>query len=179
MDTLNIGACRTDEEYKAAEERRLADLRNDIQTYGGYFFVAAGLAALGTGLLSMLLIPVRLNILVNIGAIDLLTLYGGELVRMHPLLLPAAAATWIVVVVALGFAARKGYRWAFWAGVVLYGADMLLLMVTFSLWSVGVHGFFIFSWFKGQSAVRDLNEASLRRDLSPSAPAKSQTASKQ
>src|SRR5437764_13184429 len=51
MQTLNVGAGRTDEEYKAAEEQRRADLRSDVQTYAFYFFVAAGLAAVGSGLL--------------------------------------------------------------------------------------------------------------------------------
>jgi hypothetical protein len=51
MQTLNVGASRTDEEYKAAEESRRVELRSDVQTYGMYFFIAAGLAGLGTGLL--------------------------------------------------------------------------------------------------------------------------------
>src|SRR5947207_375696 len=114
MQTLNVGAGRSDEEYKAAEEQRRADLYADSQNDANYFFVAAGLAALGTGLL-----PIRLNILVSVGAIDFLNLYGGQLVRPHPLLLYGAAATWLVILLGLGFAARRGYRWAFLAGVVL------------------------------------------------------------
>jgi hypothetical protein len=153
MQTLNVGAGRTDQEYQAAEESRRAELRSDIQTYGMYFFIAAGLAGLGTGLL-----PVRLFGVVNIGAIDLLTFYGGELVRSNPLLLRAAAAAWVLALVALGFAARKGYRWAFWAGLILYAADMLPLIVMFSIWAFGVHGFFLFQWFKGQRALRELKE---------------------
>ena len=112
MQTLNVGAGRTDQEYQAAEESRRAELRSDVQTYGMYFFIAAGLAGLGTGLL-----PIRLFAFVNIGFIDLLTFYGGELIRTNPLLLRAAAALWIGALVGLGFAARKGQRWAFWAGL--------------------------------------------------------------
>jgi hypothetical protein len=155
MQTLNVGAGRTDEEYKAAEEQRREELRGDVQTYAMYFFVAAGLAGLGTGLL-----PIRLFGLVNIGAIDLLTFYGGELVRLHPLLLRAAAALWVGGLVGLGFAARKGHRWAFWAGLLLYAADMLTLIVMFSIWAFGVHGFFVFQWFKGQRALGELKESS-------------------
>jgi hypothetical protein len=91
MQTLNVGAGRTDEEYKAAEESRRVELRSDVQTYGMYFFIAAGLAGLGTGLL-----PIRLFGLVNIGFIDLLTFYGGELIKANPLLLRAAAAAWVL-----------------------------------------------------------------------------------
>jgi len=57
MQTLNVGAGRTDEEYKETEEKRRADLRADSQSDANFFFWAAGLAVLGTGLL-----PIRLNI---------------------------------------------------------------------------------------------------------------------
>ena len=81
MQTLNVGAGRTDEEYKAAEEQRRADLRSDVQTYAFYFFVAAGLAAVGTGLLLF-----KMNIIVNIGAIDLFPWYARDLIQSNPLL---------------------------------------------------------------------------------------------
>lgn len=158
MQTLNVGAGRTDEEYKAAEESRRVELRGDVQTYAMYFFIAAGLAALGTGLL-----PIRLFGLVNIGFIDLLRFYGGELIKANPPLLLAAAAAWVLVLVGLGFAARKGQRWAFWAGLLLYAADMLPLIVMFSIWAFGIHGFFVFQWFKGQRALGELKEATAVR----------------
>jgi hypothetical protein len=71
MQTLNVGAGRTDEEYKAAEEQRRADLLADSRSDANYFFGAAGAAALGTGLL-----PVRLNILASIGVFELLGFYA-------------------------------------------------------------------------------------------------------
>jgi hypothetical protein len=154
MQTLNVGAGQTDEEYKAAEDQRRADLHSESQTDAFYFFVAAGLAGLATGLL-----PVQINFLFSIGVIDLLALYGRELLRPHPLLLSAAAAAWVVVLVGLGVAARKGYRWAYWAGMVLYAVDMIALTITFSFLSIGVHGFFVLKWFQGQRALRDLKEA--------------------
>jgi hypothetical protein len=39
-----------------------------------------------------------------------------------------------------------------------YGADMLALIITFSLWAFGVHAFLVFKWFHGQKALKDLNE---------------------
>ena len=158
MQTLNVGAGRTDEEYQAAEEQRRADLRADSRRNANYFFVAAVLAALGTGLF-----PLRINILVSIGVIDLLPFYGGPLFRLHPLLVSAAAAAWVVALVGLGFAAQKDHRWAFLAGVVLYGTDMIALGLTFSFWSIGVHGFFLLKWFQGQKALKDLKEAALAK----------------
>jgi uncharacterized membrane protein len=158
MQTLNVGAGRTDEEYKAAEEQRRVDLLADSQSDANYFVVAACLAGLGTGLL-----PVRLNIFVSIGAIDLLTFYGGHLVQLHPILLKVAAAVWVLALLTLGYTAKRGYRWAFLAGVALYGADMIALAVTFSLWSIGVHAFLVLKWFQGQRALQDLKEATASR----------------
>jgi hypothetical protein len=153
MQTLNVGAGRTDNEYQAAEEQRRADLLADSRSDANYFFWAAGLAALGTGLL-----PVRLNILVSIGAIDLLRFYG-RLGQLYPLVMYGAAALWVLAMVGLGIGARSGYRWAFLAGMILYGADMIALIMMFSLWAFGVHAFFVFRWFQGQKALKDLKEA--------------------
>jgi hypothetical protein len=154
MQTLNVGAGQTDKEYIAAEERRRADLLAESREDANYFFWAAGLAAISTGLL-----PVRLNILVNIGAFDLLRLYGSPLGPLYPIAAYCTMATWLVVLVALGAVGRHGYRWAFLAGMVLYGADMIALTVTFSIWAFGVHAFFVFRWFQGQEALKNLNEA--------------------
>jgi hypothetical protein len=62
------------------------------------------------------------------------------------------------VLVGLGFAGRSGHRWAFLAGMVLYGADLIALLITFSFWAFAVHSVFIFKWFQGQKALKDLNE---------------------
>ena len=151
MQTLNVGAGQTDKEYNAAEERRRGDLRDDSRSDANYFFWAAGLAAVGSGLF-----PVRLNILVSIGAFDLLSLYGKSL---GPVAVDTTVAIWLIAVVALGFAARSGRRWAFLVGIVLYGADMIALIAMFSLWAFGVHAFFVFRWFQGQKALKDINDA--------------------
>jgi hypothetical protein len=151
MQTLNVGAGQTDKEYNAAEERRRGDLRDDSRSDANNFFWAAGLAAVGSGLL-----PVRLNIIVSIGAFDLLSLYGKSL---GPVAVDTTVAIWLIAVVALGFAARSGRRWAFLVGIVLYGADMIALIAMFSLWAFGVHAFFVFRWFQGQKALKDMNDA--------------------
>jgi hypothetical protein len=153
MQTLNVGAGQTDDEYKAAAEQRRADLLAESRSDANYFFYAAALAALGTGLL-----PVRLNILVTIGVLDLVRIYGRAANPIYPLAMYGAAAAWVVMLLALGFVARSGQRWAFLAGIVLYGADMIALTLTFSIWAFGVHAFFVFKWFQGQKALKDLND---------------------
>lgn len=152
MQTLNVGAGRTDTEYKAAEEQRRADLLAESRSAANYFFVAAGLAAIGGELLL-----VRLNFVVNIGALELLALYGRGLAQFQLLVVYSAMLAWVAILVGLGFAARRGWRWAFLAGVILYSADMIPLAITFSWLSMGVHGFFIFKWFQGQRALQELN----------------------
>jgi len=156
MQTLNVGAGKTDKEYKEAEEQRRADLLADSRNDANYFFLAAGLAALGTGLL-----PVRLNIFVSIGVFDLLGFYGRSLSPVYPLAMYGAAAAWVIMLLTPGFAGRAGHRWAFLAGMVLYGADMIALIVTFSLWAFGIHAFFVFKWFQGQKALKDMNDPSV------------------
>jgi hypothetical protein len=153
MQTLNVGAGRNDEEYKAAEEQRRTDLRAESRSAGFYFFVAAVLAGIGSGLFL-----VRVPIFVTIGAIELLMVYGRPFGDKLFLVVYGSSVIWAAALVGLGFAAQKGYRWAFWAGIVLYGADMIALAITFSIWSLGVHAFLIFKWFQGQKALQDLQE---------------------
>ena len=104
MQTLNVGAGRSDNEYKADEEQRRADLIAESRSDANYFFLAAGLAVLGTGLL-----PVRVNIFVSIGVIDLLGFYGQPLGRLYPFVTYGLAALWLVVLLGLGFA---GTEWS-------------------------------------------------------------------
>jgi hypothetical protein len=161
MQTLNVGAGRTNDEYKAEEEQHRADLLADSRSAAGYFFVAAALAGLGTGVFL-----VRLNIVVSIGMVDLLAYYGRPLGPLYPLVVYAIAAGWVLVVAGLGFAARNRQRWAFLAGIALYSVDMLILIPMFSLWAFGLHAFFVFQWFQGQKALKDLKDASASLDSS-------------
>jgi hypothetical protein len=156
MQTLNVGAGRTDDEYRDAQQRHREELREDSQSDANYFFWAAGLAATCSGIL-----PVRINFLINIGLFDLLALYGRQLGRIYPAVVEGTLVMWLVVLGVLGFAARKGQRWAFFAGILLYGADMVALLVTFSVLAFGVHGFFVFRWFQGQKALKDLKQAAV------------------
>jgi hypothetical protein len=118
------------------------------------------LAAIGTGLFPVRLnvFPVRLNVLVSIGFIDLLRFYGRSPTDHYVPSPYAAAILWVLILVGLGFLARRGHRWAFFAGIFLYAADILVLIMTFSLLASGLHAFFLFRWFQGQKALGDLND---------------------
>ena len=116
--------------------------------------MAAGLSALATGLL-----PVRINVLDSIGAVDLPSLYGGSLGAFLPLAVYALASLWLMVLVVLAFAGRAGNRCAFRCGIILYGADMLARMLRFSIWAFGVHAFFVFKWCQGEKAPEDIRDS--------------------
>jgi len=148
MQTLNVRAGQTQEEYLAAEHQRREDLRVDSQGDATYFFWAAGLAALSTRLF-----PIRVDGIASIGLIELARFYKGS-----PLTLYGMTATWIIVLLALGFAARAGHRWAFLLGIALYGADMIALTMLFSILAFGVHAFFVYRWFQGQNALQELKQ---------------------
>jgi hypothetical protein len=150
MQTLNVNAGQTDEEYKASEELRRADALTEARANANYFFAAAVLAALGTGLL-----PLRINFLVSIGLIDLLRIYGRSLGERYLDTLQGAALAWVLALIVLGFSARSGRRWAFQVGLVMYAIDMVALMVTFSIWAFGVHAFLAYKWFEAERALKD------------------------
>ena len=56
MQTLNVGAGQSDADYKESQQLRREDLLSEAHDAANYFFWAAGLAALGTGLL-----PIRMD----------------------------------------------------------------------------------------------------------------------
>ncbi len=153
MELLNVGAGRTDEEYKEAQQWRRDELKEDSQKDATYFFYAAGLAATSSGIL-----PIQIHFLINIGLFDLLALYGRRFGANFPTIAEGTVVLWILILCALGFAARKGYRWAFLLGIALYAADMLALMAIFSIWAFGVHAFFVYRWFQGQKALKELQQ---------------------
>jgi len=150
MQTLNVGAGQSDTDYKESQKLQREDLLSEARDAANYFFGAAGLAALGTGLL-----PIRINIFVSIGCFDLMAFYGRSWGHLY---LYGAAVLWVGVMVGLGFAGRSGQRWAFLAGIVIYGLDLIALLVTFSFLSFAVHGIFIFKWYQGQKALKDGKE---------------------
>ena len=97
MQTLNVGAGQSDAEYKESKEQQRKDLLSDARDAANYFFWAAGLAALGTGLL-----PIRINMFVSIGCFDLVAFYGRSLGSLYPAVLYGFALFWVAVMAGLG-----------------------------------------------------------------------------
>jgi len=150
MQTLNVCAGQSEAEYVEAQEQQRADLLAESKQAANFFFVAAGVAALGTGLL-----PLRLG-LGSLGIFDMVLLYGGSLGALYGVMLLVLPCLWLLVLIGLGFAGRAGQRWAFLAGIALYALDMMALVPLFSMWAFGVHAFFVYQWWQGQRALKEL-----------------------
>jgi len=153
MQLLNVGAGRTEAEFQHEAELQRDELRADSLSAANTFFYAAALAVLGTGLFF-----IRINIFVSIGLFDLLTFYGRALGPLYPLALFLAAVAWVAGLVALGFLARHGLRWAFLVGLAIYAVDMCALIIMISFWAFGVHSFFVYRWYQGQKAVKEMHD---------------------
>ena len=160
MQTLNVGAGRSDDDYKASEDQSRGDLRTEALNCGNLFFWAAGMAAIPTAL-----VPMPVSSLVRLGSTDLLAFYGRTLGPFHSITVIAATATWIVALVGLGFAARSGHKWAFLVGIILYALDMIALIVTFSILAFGVHSFFVYKWYQGRRLLKDLDDGVVSQQL--------------
>ena len=159
METLEIGSGQTPQDWQHEQELRREELRGDVRMAANYFFVAAGCALISSGLL-----PVRFTFLVDVGYINLAHIllhaepfaFSGSL---QAFVVIAALTVWtIVIMVLLGFAGRAYKRWAFWAGLLIYGVDAAVLIPLFSLWAMGVHGFFLWKWWEAQRAIAELKE---------------------
>jgi hypothetical protein len=57
-----------------------------------------------------------------------------------------------------GVLAVRGYRWAFIAGMLLYGLDAILTLVSTDFFGFGFHLFFLWFLFSGLQALNKLKE---------------------
>ena len=102
--------------------------------------------------------PFHSDVLINTGVFDLLRIYGRRFGANFPTVFEGTVVMWLIALCALGFAARKGHRWAFVVGIVFYAVDMLALMATFSIWAFGVHGFLSYAGSRDKKLSRSWNK---------------------
>jgi hypothetical protein len=57
-----------------------------------------------------------------------------------------------------GYLAARAYRWAFIAGMLLYGLDAILTLVSTDFFGFGFHLFFLWFLFSGLQALNKLKE---------------------
>jgi MFS family permease len=69
----------------------------------------------------------------------------------------------IGIFVLFGYLARKGRRWAFIAGLILYAIDAMLMLVFQDWLGFGFHLFFLWGLFNGLRALNQLQQFLPRR----------------
>jgi hypothetical protein len=157
METLEIGSGQTPQDWEHIQAEHQEELRGDIRMAANFFFVAAGCAAISSGLA-----PLRFTFFVDVGYMEL----AHMLTRTDPFAFSGSLAAFVAIaavtlgiigsLVLLGIAGRAYKRWAFWAGLVIYGIDSVLLIFFFSFLSLGLHGFFLWKWWEAQRAIGEL-----------------------
>jgi len=65
----------------------------------------------------------------------------------------------------LGYFARKGRRWAFITGLVLYALDTLLMLLFQDWLGLGFHVFFLVGLFGGLRALNELQKISMPKSV--------------
>ena len=164
METLEIGSGQTPQDWEHEQELRREELRGDVRMAANFFFIAAAGAAVCSGVS-----PVETTFFVDVGFVELarmlskapMALGFGIFIPPRMLLSPHLAMLGVAVgimgcMILLGIAGRSYKRWAFWAGLVIYGIDSLLLMLFFSFFSLGLHGFFLWKWWEAQRAIKNM-----------------------
>lgn len=63
------------------------------------------------------------------------------------------------VAILFGVFANKGHLWAFIVGMALYAADLIIVLVFQDWLAAAVHGYVLYSLFRGFSACRELKSA--------------------
>lgn len=70
----------------------------------------------------------------------------------------------VAIPVVFGISARKGQKWAFVVGMVLYGLDALILLMFSDFLGVAFHGYALFMIYRGVTAIgllKQLQQATL------------------
>ena len=124
----------------------------DARKFGNVFFLIAAFSLINTGI-----VIAGGGIALSIGlgvtrTFDAAIRHGGPIA---PVLMINGIVACVFVV--LGLFARAGNSWAFLLGILLYGADTLILWqdgAARHIPSILIHAFFIFGMFGGYRALR-------------------------
>lgn len=129
------------------------ELKNEaaLKSGAGWFYWIAGFSLVNS---VVLFCGGDISFVVGLGITMLADVVGGELGGMAVIL--AAVFNVIVagVFVVFGLYGRKGRRWAFLVGMILYGLDGLLLLAAGDYFAAGFHGFALFGIYGGLKALR-------------------------
>jgi hypothetical protein len=64
----------------------------------------------------------------------------------------------------IGRLSNKRKRWAYIIGMVIYSLDSLVFLLAADIWSIGFHGFALFSMYGGLKAMKELEGLELEEE---------------
>jgi hypothetical protein len=138
-------------------------LENRFKNGAGWFLWIAGLSLLNS---IILLVGGVWNFLIGLGLMQVIDGIASE-VAMNAtsgvgiiIKLIAFAADLLIagIFVAFGVLARKGYKWSFIVGMILYALDGAIFLLVPDFFSIGFHLFALFGLYGGLQAYNKLME---------------------
>jgi hypothetical protein len=139
-------------------------LENRFKNGAGWFFWIAGLSLVNS---IILLVGGNWNFLIGLGLTQLIAGIASEVAKKATYADSGAIIKFIAfaidlliagVFVAFGVLARKGYRWSFLVGMILYTLDGAIFLLVPDFLSIGFHLFALFGIYGGLQAHIKLSE---------------------
>jgi hypothetical protein len=136
-------------------------IEKQMRNGANWFFWIAGLSLINT---IVLLMDGSIYFVVGLGITQVVdgimyyaaTDFGSELAPFVQIVGLAINLAILGIFILFGFQARKGKRWAFITGLVLYGLDVLILILAVDLFSILFHGLALYGLIRGLMAANKL-----------------------
>lgn len=141
-------------------------LEQSLKGGAGWFYAIAGLSFLNS---VIALFRGTLSFIFGLGITQLVDGAGGAFGRVGSVFALFVNFFIVLIFVAMGYFAGKSKRWAFIAGMILYGIDGLIFLLVSDFVGFGFHIFAIFSIWSGYKAISAL-EAIKQNESAPSLP---------
>jgi hypothetical protein len=144
-------------------EERLG-LESRLKSGANWFFVIAALSVINS---LILLMGGKWNFIVGLGITQVISAIGNQLGPIWK------TVAFILSLIAAGFFAffgafaRKGHKWAFIAGMILYAFDGLLFVLVQDWLGIGFHLFALYCIYKGLQALNGLGRLEAEKSAAP------------
>ena len=140
----------------------VANLQRQMKSGANNFYWIAGLS-MATSI--FFLFGSRSNFVVGLGITQFMDTITHNIAQSYPNSLRLVRLVGLLpdlficsIFVLCGILAIKGHRWAFICGMLLYGLDAILTLVSYDLFGFGFHLFFLWFLFSGLRALNKLRK---------------------
>jgi hypothetical protein len=144
-------------------EERLK-LEGQLKSGAHWFFFIAGLSVINS---LVLLFGGTFNFVVGLGITQLVSALAhelGSIGKTVAFILTLFVAAFFVL---FGMQAKKGQKWAFLVGMILYAVDGLLFLLVQDWLSIAFHLFALYGIFKGLQALNALGRLEAEKSADP------------